>query len=181
MSFVGNRKWSSFPPRFSVLGFLSRLPAGISQGGEEESLIFPQTDKISPHLHKPPTDPRARENSGQKFKANLRILMPWLNEAWKHLLSIKCVLSTPQEPRAAHSSAGTPFFLPSSSPVGAERGGSEPSVRPTLQQDLWQGKGPAFLPVINKEKTRNLLKAPMEAFPWFDGVNESRIPARSPP
>lgn len=167
------------PPGSVLWGFSAcyqRAPIGV---GRTRASFLPKQIKflLFPSTQTPAINPQARANAGQKFKANLTILMPGLNEAWKHLLSIKCVLSTPQEPRAAHSSAGTPFFLPNSSPVGAERGGSEPSVRPTLQQDLWEGKGPAFFPVINKEKTRNLLRAPMEAFPWFDGVNESRIPA----
>lgn len=89
------------------------------------------------------------------------ILIPRLNEARKHLPDFKCVLSTLQEPGAA----GTPVFLPSLSTGGAEQGGSEPRVQQRAQQDLWEEKGPAFFSVINKEKTRNLLEAPVEAFP----------------
>lgn len=89
--------------------------------------------------------------------------MSELSRARKCLLNFKHALNT-------HGS----LVLPGGFPPRFVRRGSgagkrrEPRVGQTgltPPQDLWEGKGPAFFSVINKEKTRNLLKALVEAFP----------------
>jgi len=89
--------------------------------------------------------------------------MSGLSRARKHLLNFKHVLKT----RGSLVLPGSfpPRFVCRGSRAGKQR---EPRVGQTgltPPQDLWEGKGPAFFSVINKEKTRNLLKALVEAFP----------------
>ena len=89
--------------------------------------------------------------------------MSGLSRARKRLLNVKHALNT-------HGSLVLPGSFPPQFVCRGSRAGTrrEPRVGQTgltPLQDLWEGKGPAFFSVINNEKTRNLLKALVEAFP----------------